>query len=91
MGIKGGRDWSGKQKVVRLGLLAAFLSAAVFALSGCVSVDGLVEKARSYGDTKAEVVKAANCAVSLGGMIRGYTAEERAAGEVLCRGSMEGE
>lgn len=60
----------------------------VFALSGCGSVQGAIEKARGFHDTEAQVVKSANCAVSLGGMIRGYSEAERVAGEVLCRGSM---
>ena len=58
MGIKGGRDWSGKQKAVRLGLLETFLSAAVFALSGCAAVISKQLAALTRDDVQTALVLA---------------------------------
>jgi len=80
---------NGKERAMHAGLAVVASVVLVFALAGCGGIEGVIEKARSYGDTKAGVIKAANCAVSLGGMIRGYSEGERKAAELLCKGSME--
>ena len=60
----------------------------VFALAGCVDVGRGVVAARVVTDEVGQLVKSGNCAVTLGAMIRGYSASERTAAELLCNGSM---